>query len=357
MMHISNDHINLLRSIEPESVDCLITDPLYPNDMYDIEIWKECLRVMKAGSFLFALCPSRSDIESEIIFRLKESGFKVNFTSIYWTYNDRISNKEHDHPNVNTILVAMKPLSEKTYVDQALKNGKGITWLNDGRIPYQSDKDRDGAIFGTQTDIRGNNYNTNMPSEGNIFNRNVLSSEIGRFPANLLVQDNVLDTGINHSVGHNPNIKTTGYGKFGGGSSERVDYKEDTYIDDSGDFSKYFSLDMWYSKNIEELPDYVEKIYPFLYKPEKNRDINLNHNDIIPIVKPIKLMAYLITIGSREGDTILDPFMGSGSTRVASKMLNRNFLGFEIERKYFQIIQHCGENNVKININEFEEDE
>ena len=29
----------------------------------------------------------------------------------------------------------MKPLSEKTYVDQALKNGKGITWLDDGRIP------------------------------------------------------------------------------------------------------------------------------------------------------------------------------------------------------------------------------
>lgn len=356
MMHISNDHINLLRSIEPESVDCLITDPLYPNDMYDIEIWKECLRVMKAGSFLFALCPSRSDIESEIIFRLKESGFKVNFTSIYWAYKGRISNKEHDHPNVNTILVVMKPLSEKTYVDQAMKNRKGITWLDDGRIPYQSDDDMNNAKPGGRITGGIQKFSTGEQ----IQNLNLIADTTkGRFPANLLVQDDVLDTGIKHSMGHNPNVKTIGYGKFGGGSSERVDYKEDTYIDDSGDLSRYFSLDTWYSKNVTELPDYVEKIYPFLYMPEKNRDINinLNHNDIIPIVKPIKLMAYLITIGSREGDTILDPFRGSGTTRVASKMLNRNFLGFDIEGKYFQIIQHRGENNVKININEFEEDE
>src|SRR5258708_39735357 len=42
-------------------------------------------------------------------------------------------------PAVEVILVAMKPLSEKTFVDQALKNGKGITWLDDCRIPYESD--------------------------------------------------------------------------------------------------------------------------------------------------------------------------------------------------------------------------
>ncbi|GAH92657.1 unnamed protein product, partial [marine sediment metagenome] len=36
--------------------------------------------------------------------------------------------------------MAMKPLSEKTYVDQALKNKKGITWLNEGRIPYEGEK-------------------------------------------------------------------------------------------------------------------------------------------------------------------------------------------------------------------------
>ena len=41
-------------------------------------------------------------------------------------------------PAVEIILVAMRPLSEKTYVEQAMKNGKGITWLDSGRIPFVS---------------------------------------------------------------------------------------------------------------------------------------------------------------------------------------------------------------------------
>ena len=75
-------------------------------------------------------------------------------------------------------------------------------------------------------------------------------------------------------------------------------------------------------------------------------------------MKPIKLATYLITIGSRPRDTILDPFMGSGTTGVASKILHRNFIGFEIEGKYFEIAQQRIENKVaKGNITEFEEDE
>ena len=46
-------------------------------------------------------------------------------------------------PAVEVILVVMKPLSEKTFVDQALSNQKGITWLDDCRIPYQSEDDKD----------------------------------------------------------------------------------------------------------------------------------------------------------------------------------------------------------------------
>lgn len=46
-------------------------------------------------------------------------------------------------------------------------------------------------------------------------------------------------------------------------------------------------------------------------------------------VKPIKLMSYLISIGSRPGDTILDPFVVSGTTIVASVPLNRNAIGID----------------------------
>ena len=49
-------------------------------------------------------------------------------------------------PAVEVILVAMKPMSEKNFVDQALKNGKGVTWLDDGRVPYENSEDKKIAI-------------------------------------------------------------------------------------------------------------------------------------------------------------------------------------------------------------------
>ena len=56
-----------------------------------------------------------------------------------------------------------------------------------------------------------------------------------------------------------------------------------------------------------------------------------------PTVKPIALMEYLINMVSREGGTILDPFMGSGTTGIACKNLNRNFIGIEKDAGYFEI--------------------
>lgn len=58
---------------------------------------------------------------------------------------------------------------------------------------------------------------------------------------------------------------------------------------------------------------------------------------IHPAEKPIKLIDRFIKVSSKENDTIIDPFMGSGTTGVACKNLNRNFIGIEIENKYFEI--------------------
>lgn len=61
---------------------------------------------------------------------------------------------------------------------------------------------------------------------------------------------------------------------------------------------------------------------------------------IHPTQKPVRLMERLINLVIEEGDTVLDSFSGSGSTALACQNLNRNFIGFEIDKEYFEIAQN-----------------
>lgn len=56
-----------------------------------------------------------------------------------------------------------------------------------------------------------------------------------------------------------------------------------------------------------------------------------------PTQKPVELLRYLIRTYTDEGDTVLDPTMGSGSTGVAAVLENRNFIGIEKDQNYFNI--------------------
>ena len=56
--------------------------------------------------------------------------------------------------------------------------------------------------------------------------------------------------------------------------------------------------------------------------------------------KPVELMQILIENSSNEGDLALDPFMGIGATAIASVKSNRNFVGFELDETYWNIIQN-----------------
>lgn len=56
-----------------------------------------------------------------------------------------------------------------------------------------------------------------------------------------------------------------------------------------------------------------------------------------PTQKPIELIEYLIKTYSNEGDIILDNCIGSGTTAVAAMNTNRNFIGFELDKNYFDI--------------------
>ena len=64
---------------------------------------------------------------------------------------------------------------------------------------------------------------------------------------------------------------------------------------------------------------------------------NPNNKSIHPTQKPVALFEYLIKTYTNKGDTVLDNVMGSGTTGVACKNLNRNFIGIELDEGYFKI--------------------
>ncbi len=257
-------------------------------------------------------------------------------------------------------------------MEQALRNGKGVTWLDAGRIPINPEVDDPrlggkGAWTTTQEQ-------TIFGGGAGIPRGTVESDERGRFPANLLVSDDVLNDGTNYRTGGPNGTLAGGMGEQFGrlyGNREMASFWR---YNDSGSFSRYFSLDAWWEKKVSELPKEVQKTFPFLIEPkaskgERNegldgfelhtkasmspdsrsgnpqrpskgmeRFVTTSHNKH-PTVKPIAIMSYLISLGSRQGDVVLDPFLGSGTTGIAAKILHREFVGIEIDPESFKIAE------------------
>lgn len=81
--------------------------------------------------------------------------------------------------------------------------------------------------------------------------------------------------------------------------------------------------------------------YPYVtleFKSIKGKD------KLHPTQKPVPLLEYLIKTYTNEGDIVLDNCMGSGSTGVACKNLNRKFIGIELDENYFNIAKERIEN-------------
>ena len=379
------DCAETLKGVETESVDLIVTDPPYGYSFMGLD-WdkalpslaalKECCRVLKAGAFGFFMCAPRQDCLGEMIHLLNRAGFETGFSSIYWTYatgfpkvsdTSKLIDKRADaerevigvssisgdrnnaiekygwdqlggtssmlnnsartnyitapsteqakkfngsysprslKPAVEVIIVVLKPLSERTYVDQALTNSHGVLWLDDCRIPYahEIDINQQECVHFSSVNV----YGKYTPMIKNI-------NPDGRFPSNLLVSDDALNNGI---------ITTSRYG----------DVERDT-----GSYSRYFDLDKWFAS---KLPKEAESTYPCFVVPkptasERNKYAENKH----PTVKPLKLMSYLITMGSREGDLVLDPFAGSGTTLEAANTLKRRFIGCERDEKWKPLIE------------------
>ncbi len=300
-------------------------------------------------------------------------------------------------PAVEVVIVAMKPLDKKGYLEQAEDNGKGVTWFDDCRIPFEEGyvepenqtmpdlrdvgKKSKEAIgidklsFGQVQNAKRKPYKTTNRkprTEGSVFKTSGFKSEDndtadaspkGRFPANLLVSDNIIDDGKIRKASDTKRNRNT-VGMMGMPNDETPEYN------DTGGFSRYYSLDAWWNKNIKSLPEPVQKTFPFLIVPKASRsekddglelmeekksgayvgrggsqddpnemfkDRDTTSRNIHPTVKPLKLMNYLVTLGSRKGDMVLDPFMGSGTTPLACISLERKYIGIDNEEDYYKI--------------------
>lgn len=82
----------------------------------------------------------------------------------------------------------------------------------------------------------------------------------------------------------------------------------------------------WNHKSVNEMHNFIET--PICMGKERTKH---------KTQKPLKVCIPFIEISSNEQDLILDPFMGSGSTAVAAKMLHRNFIGYELSTAFCEI--------------------
>ena len=311
--HLFNgDSAEVLKTLKDNSIDLLATDPPYGlsfmgKDWDKVlppkEIWQECYRVLKPGSFIAVMSSPRSDVLYRMIKDLEDAGFDMSFSPLLWTYHTGFPKASDTSKMIDKRFGAEREIvGQQTSTDITGGN------LTDGKGTIKYD------ITTASTDLA-------KKYEG---------SKLGFQPK----------PAVEHIIiGMKP-------------------HGEKSYIDNV--------------LNFEALPDNIKMTYPFLQVPKpakKEKDFGLDNREakegrigatysanqdsskmggnpdkptlpkknIHATVKPVKLMSYIITLFSREGDWVIDPFLGSGTTGLASKLLNRNFIGVEREEEYFDI--------------------
>ena len=91
---LQGDALATVETFPDDCIDLVLTDPPYgysfmgkdwDKSVPSVNVWKECLRVLKPGAFTFVMSAPRQDVLSQMILRLGEAGFNMSFSSIYWT--------------------------------------------------------------------------------------------------------------------------------------------------------------------------------------------------------------------------------------------------------------------------------
>lgn len=385
MKLLNGNNLELLKTLDADSVDSIVTDPPYglsfmskkwDYDVPSVDFWREAFRVLKPGGHVLSFGGTRT--YHRLVVAIEDAGFEIR-DQIQWLYGSgfpksqdvskqidkqagakrergpidparagRLVNQSGDYetdsgwsagnrsitidppateaaklwqgwgtalkPANEPICVARKPLEKGlTVAANVLKWGTGAINIDASRVEGIAE-----TPFGKQvgTDSKNGNGKTHGKMERTEFTPHTQ----GRWPANIILDEEAakaLDeqSGILKSGSLAPGHKRgdgTGNSLMGGGGTITKQYGND-----SGGASRFF---------------YVAKAS----KRERNAGLETQAN-IHPTVKPIKLMEYLIKLVTPKDGTVLDPFMGSGTTGVAAARLNVNFVGMELDESYFQI--------------------
>ena len=292
---------------EGVQVDSVVTDPPYELGFmgkswdstgiaFQKETWELAFQLLKPGGHLLAFAGSRT--YHRIAVAIEDAGFEIR-DQIMWLYGSGFpKTKNHLKPAHEPIVMARKPL-EGTVAENVLKHGTGGINIDECRIELsEGDDPRLGGKGSFKTDKAGNDvYSLGYRGE------ETTTSELGRFPAN------VMHDGLEQ------------------------------------EWARYFYCPK-VSKNernrgCDGLP-FGEAPASARSKPAPGRKKALGEprRNTHPTVKPVELMKYLCRLITPKGGTVLDPFMGSGSTGMAAVDEGFDFLGIEKEEEYFKIAKN-----------------
>ena len=219
--------------------------------------------------------------------------------------------------DTDLIVMARKPLSEKNIAHNVLRWGTGGINIDECRIKYQSEDDK----WKNNLQISTENSNNGWKRDAHKKPIERESNSQGRFPANLILDEEagkLLDEQsgkLNKQAKCKTDNKSGWQNEYVGG--DKVNSVERKLYLDEGGASRFFYC-------------------PKVSKRERNEGIQKNTH---PTLKPVDLMAYLVRMVTPKGGTVLDPFMGSGSTGKAAVREGMSFIGIEREDEYMEIAE------------------
>ena len=243
-------------------------------------------------------------------------------------------------PAHEPIIVARKPLSEKTIVDNVLKWNTGGINIDDCRVE-SSEEDK------IMMDKKASkNPTTNYSNKDDkIYGKYALdkaspANQIGRFPANIIMDEEAGKL-LDNQSGIRPSGKANGNAEVGIATNGQgvPPLRRGKLIsrDDTGGASRFFKQCNYDDSDYEFIN--------FMYcakASKKERGEGNNH----PCVKPLSLIKYLVTLVTPPNGICLDLFEGSGTHAVSCEELGFDYIGFELNKEYYDIAEKRLSNNL-----------